>query len=128
MFSLQIKQNLNELRKTFPNFKEFIDHVENYIYLNDMGAGFFWIPASLLVSAPGIGKTFFLHCLSKAVGVSYDMISMESVTAGFVLVGSSQQWSGGQPGEVFQKYLSRNMPTIYLYSMRLIRHQTATIQ
>ena len=68
-----------------------------------MGAGFFWIPASLLVSAPGIGKTFFLHCLSKAVGVSYDMISMESVTAGFVLVGSSQQWSGGQPGEVFQK-------------------------
>lgn len=103
MFSVQIKQNLNELRKTFPNFKEFIDHVENYIYLNDMGAGFFWIPASLLVSAPGIGKTFFLHCLSKAVGVSYDMISMESVTAGFVLVGSSQQWSGGQPGEVFQK-------------------------
>jgi len=103
MFSTQIKQNLTELRKTFPNFKEFIDHVENYIYLNDMGEGFFWIPASLLVSAPGIGKTFFLHCLSKAVGVSYDMISMESVTAGFVIVGSSQQWSGGQPGEVFQK-------------------------
>jgi ATP-dependent Lon protease len=103
IFSTQIKKNLETLRKTFPNFKEFIDHVENYIYLNDMGEGYFWIPASLLVSAPGIGKTFFLHSLSKAVGVSYDMISMESVTAGFVLVGSSQQWSHGQPGEVFQK-------------------------
>jgi ATP-dependent Lon protease len=102
MFSTQLKKNLAELRRTFPNFKEFIDHVESYIYLNDMGDGYFWIPASLLVSAPGIGKTFFLHCLSKAVGVSYDMISMESVTAGFVLVGSSQQWSGGQPGLVFQ--------------------------
>lgn len=102
MFSTQLKKNLAELRRTFPNFKEFIDHVESYIYLNDMGDGYFWIPASLLVSAPGIGKTFFLHSLSKAVGVSYDMISMESVTAGFVLVGSSQQWSGGQPGLVFQ--------------------------
>lgn len=102
MFSTQLKRNLAQLRRTFPNFKEFIDHVESYIYLNDMGDGYFWIPASLLVSAPGIGKTFFLHCLSNAVGVSYDMISMESVTAGFVLVGSSQQWSGGQPGLVFQ--------------------------
>lgn len=102
MFSTQIKKNLAELRRTFPNFKEFIDHIESYIYLNDMGTGFFWIPASLLVSAPGIGKTFFLHCLSNAVGVSYDMISMESVTAGFVLAGSSQQWAGGQPGLIFQ--------------------------
>jgi len=103
IFNTKIKKNLAELRQTFPNFKEFIDHVENNIYLNDLGSGFFWIPPSLLVSSPGIGKTFFLHCLSKAVGVTYDMISMESVTAGFVLVGSTPQWGSGQPGAIFNK-------------------------
>lgn len=102
-FTTKIKKNLSQLRETFPNFKEFIDHVDNNIHLNDMGNGYFWIPPSLLVSAPGIGKTFFLHCLAKAVGVTYDMISMESVTAGFVLVGSNQQWRGGQPGAIFHK-------------------------
>lgn len=102
-FTTKIKKNLSQLRETFPNFKEFIDHVDNNIHLNDMGSGYFWIPPSLLVSAPGIGKTFFLHCLAKAVGVTYDMISMESVTAGFVLVGSNQQWRGGQPGAIFHK-------------------------
>lgn len=102
-FTIKIKKNLSQLRETFPNFKEFIDHVDNNIHLNDLGSGYFWIPPSLLVSSPGIGKTFFLHCLAKAVGVTYDMISMESVTAGFVLVGSNQQWRGGQPGAIFHK-------------------------
>lgn len=100
--NIQLKKNIGNLREIFPNFKEFIDHVENYIYLNDMGDGHFSIPPSLLVSSPGIGKTFFLSSLSKAVGVTYDMINMESVSAGFALIGGNAQWANGNPGLVFQ--------------------------
>lgn len=98
----EIKKNISELRATFPNFRQFIDHIEENIYLNERGAGDFYIPPSLLVSPPGIGKTFFLNTLAKFVGVTYDMINMESVSAGFALVGGNSQWSGSTPGLVFQ--------------------------
>lgn len=98
----EIKKNISELRAIFPNFREFIDHVEENIYLNERGAGDFYIPPSLLVSPPGIGKTFFLNTLAKFVGVTYDMINMESVSAGFALVGANSQWSSSTPGLIFQ--------------------------
>lgn len=97
-----LKSNIAKLRETFPNFHEFLDHVENSIYLNDMGDGQFNIPPSLLVSTPGIGKTFFLDSLAKAVGVNYDMISMEAVSAGFVLVGLTSQYKDSAPGLIFK--------------------------
>lgn len=100
--NIQLKENLGELRATFPNFAEFIDYIENYMYLNDMGDGFFHLPPALLVSPPGIGKTFFLSTLAKIVGVDNVLISMESVTAGFLLTGSSSQWRSGQPGLIFK--------------------------
>lgn len=98
----KLKTNLGELRKIFPNFHEFIDYIEDSIYLNDMGDGHFFVSPALLVSSPGIGKTFFLNSLAKAVGVDYDMFNMESVTAGFVLVGSTASWKDAKPGLVFQ--------------------------
>lgn len=36
------------------------------------------------------------------VGVDNSMISMESVTSGFILTGLGSQWSSGQPGLVFK--------------------------
>lgn len=102
----KLKNNLEDLRKVFPNFHEFIDYVEDSIYLNDMGDGHFFVTPSLLVSSPGIGKTFFLNSLAKAVGVDYNMFNMEAVTAGFVLVGSTASWKDAKPGLVFQNVFS----------------------
>lgn len=100
--NIKIKENIEQLRALFPNFKEFIDYIEENIYLNDLGSGSFYIPPALLISPPGIGKTFFLNTLSQYVGVTYDMINMESVSAGFHLIGANSQWGSSNPGLVFQ--------------------------
>ncbi len=96
-----LENNLEKLRNIFPNFKYFIDYVEENMYLNKMGDGFFSLPPSLIVSSPGIGKTFFLNILSKMIGVDNNFINMESVTAGFVLTGLPSHWSSAQPGLIF---------------------------
>lgn len=99
----KLKQNIQSLKSKFPNFSNFIDYVESNIYLNELIDGCFSIPPSLLVGSPGIGKTFFMSSLAKSIGNSYELISMESVSAGFVLVGNSSQWSGSKAGLIFEK-------------------------
>lgn len=51
---------------------------------------------------PGTGKTFFFQELACHVDTSYTMLSMESVTGGFSIVGLDYGWSNASPGLIFE--------------------------
>ena len=97
-----ILKEIDGLREMFPNFSEYLDFVEDNIYLNNVSRGFFHLPPSLLLSSPGIGKTFFLSELSSRIGTFHDMINMESVSAGFSLTGMTAMYSESDAGRIFK--------------------------
>jgi len=96
-----LKRNIELLRDKFPNFSEFIDFIEDSIYLNTLGSNDLYIPPALLVGKPGIGKTFFLDTLADYAKTSYDMFNMESISASWVLKGMSGTWQDASPGLIF---------------------------
>lgn len=97
--------SLDELRHDFPNMHDFIDFVEQNSLLNKLGNEAFQIPPSLLVGAPGIGKTFFLSSLFDKAKVSHSMIHMESLSGSFPLTGASPQWKEAKSGIVFNSII-----------------------
>lgn len=97
-----ILREIDDLRAMFPNFSEYLDFVEDNVYLNEISRGFFHLPPSLLLSGPGIGKTFFLSELSSRIGTFHDMINMESVSAGFSLTGMTAMYSESDAGRIFK--------------------------
>lgn len=56
----------------------------------------------LLLGAPGIGKTHFARQLAALLGTGMNLVPMSSMTAGWLLSGSSAQWKGARPGKVFE--------------------------
>lgn len=96
-----LKTNIDLLREKFPNFSEFIDFIEDSIYLNTLGSNDLYIPPALLVGKPGIGKTFFLDTLADYAKISYNMFNMESISASWVLKGIDGTWQDASPGLIF---------------------------
>ena len=60
----------------------------------------------LLLGEPGIGKTHFGKRLSQLLSTGFGFISMSSMTAGWILSGSSSQWKNAKPGKVFDTMLN----------------------
>jgi ATP-dependent Lon protease len=56
----------------------------------------------LLLGEPGVGKTHFAKELAWVLGTTYELVSLSSVTAGWILSGSSSQWTNAKPGKVAQ--------------------------
>jgi ATP-dependent Lon protease len=98
-----IFEQLELLRLDFPNFSKVIDYYFEQFALAQLSDHcVFSANPLLLVGPPGIGKTFFCHALSKIVGTRFELISLASMTAGFVIGGSSSIWSEGKTGHVVE--------------------------
>lgn len=98
-----LMKEIDTLKSTFPNFIEFIEHIENNMFLSNMGDSRFTIPPTLLVSDPGIGKTFFFDRFARLSGIPYEMLNMESMSASWIITGMSIGWSSASPGLVYKK-------------------------
>lgn len=105
-------EQLDNLYETFPHFENVINHIRNLMVLQDKGDKSFYVPPLLLGGGPGVGKTFFCHTISKLVNTHFELLNMESVTANFILTGSSAQWGGAEPGKIFKNLFSEDYKTI----------------
>ena len=85
-----------------PNFTEVLDDVRRHVALAHDSRDGLEVTPMLLLGAPGIGKTHFAKKLAELLGTGMSLVPMNSMTAGWLLSGSSSQWKGSRPGQVFE--------------------------
>ena len=90
------------LYQTLPNFTEVLDDVKRHVALSQDCPDGIEVTPILLLGPPGIGKTHFAKKLSELLGTGMTLVPMSSMTAGWLLSGSSSQWRGAKPGKVFE--------------------------
>lgn len=92
---------LRSLQARFPNFSEVIQELENHIVLfNISKRKSLTMPPILMVGEAGIGKTRFVAEAAKVLSLEFRKISCGTLTAGWVIGGSSTSWNEGKPGQV----------------------------
>ncbi len=94
--------DMHSLCERLPNFTEVIDDVKRHVALSQDCQDGLEITPMLLLGEPGIGKTHFARELAALLGTGMNLVPMSSMTAGWLLSGSSSQWRGSRPGKVFE--------------------------
>ncbi len=85
-----------------PNFTDALDDVRRHVALAQDSRDGLEVTPMLLLGLPGIGKTHFAKRLADLLGTGISLVPMSSMTAGWLLSGSSSQWKGAKPGKVFE--------------------------
>ena len=93
---------VDELADASPNFTDVIDDLRKSLALAISGNEAVQFLPMLLLGEPGLGKTHFAKRLANALGTGYEFVSMNSLTAGWVLTGASSQWNHARPGRFAQ--------------------------
>ena len=93
---------MGELYTLLPNFTEVLDDVKRHVALSQDCQDGLEVTPILLLGLPGIGKTHFAKKLADLLGTGMNLVPMSSMTAGWLLSGSSSQWKGAKPGKVFE--------------------------
>jgi ATP-dependent Lon protease len=98
---------LAPLAEECPNFDEVLDDLARYLRLAHAGdkqqVGSFNLMPILLLGGPGVGKTHFAKRLAKVMQTDCELISMNALSAGFVITGSSASWRGAKCGKVAER-------------------------
>lgn len=94
--------DMSGLYEDLPNFTEVLDDVKRHVALSQDSRDGLELTPMLLLGAPGIGKTHFARQLAALLGTGMNLVPMSSMTAGWLLSGSSSQWKGSRPGKVFE--------------------------
>ncbi|HYD81688.1 MAG TPA: AAA family ATPase [Paucimonas sp.] len=94
---------LSPLYEDCPNFSEVLDDLKRYLGLALAGGGSLNVMPVLLLGDPGVGKTHFGKRLAKALSTEFEFISMNALSAGFVITGSSSTWKGAKCGKVAER-------------------------
>jgi ATP-dependent Lon protease len=96
---------MEHLFDELPNFGAVLEDIRKQIALCASSVDALEITPMLLLGDPGIGKTYFARRISELLGTGFGFVSMSSLTAGWVLSGSSSQWKNAKPGKVFETFL-----------------------
>jgi ATP-dependent Lon protease len=99
-------EGLDPLYARCPNFAPVLDDLKRYLALAVAGNEPMNFTPILLLGDPGIGKTHFARQLANVLGTGFEFVSMSSLTAGWILSGTSSQWSHARPGKVAQALVS----------------------
>ena len=94
--------DMADLYEQLPNFTEVLDDVKRHVALAQDSSDGLEVTPMLLLGPPGIGKTHFARHLAELLGTGMNLLPMSSMTAGWLLSGSSAQWKGARPGKVFE--------------------------
>jgi len=93
---------MDELYESLPNFKLALDDVKRHLALSQDCSDSLQLTPMLLLGPPGVGKTHFARQIAELLGTGMNLVPMSSMTAGWLLSGSSSQWKGSRPGKVFE--------------------------
>jgi ATP-dependent Lon protease len=94
--------DMAHLYDLMPNFTDVLDDVKRHVALAQDSHDGLEVTPMLLLGPPGIGKTHFARQLAELLGTGMNLLPMSSMTAGWLLSGSSAQWKGARPGKVFE--------------------------
>lgn len=94
--------DMASLYDELPNFTDALDDVRRHVALSQDSRDGLEVTPMLLLGPPGIGKTHFARRLAQLLGTGMNLVPMSSMTAGWLLSGSSSQWKGSKPGKVFE--------------------------
>ena len=94
--------DMGHLYDNLPNFTDVLDDVKRHVALAQDSRDGLEVTPMLLLGPPGIGKTHFAKQLADLLGTGMSLVPMSSMTAGWLLSGSSSQWKGAKPGKVFE--------------------------
>lgn len=94
---------LTPLADDCPNFGEVVADLRRYLGLAHAGDAGFNVMPILLLGDPGVGKTHFAKRLAAVLQTECELISMNALTAGFVITGSSASWKGAKCGKVAER-------------------------
>ena len=83
--------DMSHLYEQLPNFAEALDDVKRHVALAQDSRDGLEVTPMLLLGAPGIGKTHFARKLAELLGTGMNLVPMSSMTAGWLLSGSSSQ-------------------------------------
>jgi ATP-dependent Lon protease len=94
---------LAPLYEDCPNFHEVLDDLARYLGLALAGGVSFNVMPVLLLGEPGVGKTHFGKRLAATLATEFEFISMNALSAGFIITGSSSSWKGAKCGKVAER-------------------------
>jgi ATP-dependent Lon protease len=97
---------MDSLYEDLPNFSEVLDDIKKQLALCTSSNDALELTPMLLLGEPGIGKTHFGKRMAGMLGTGFGFVSMSSMTAGWILSGSSSQWKNAKPGKVFESFLN----------------------
>lgn len=100
--------DVEPLVEQLPNFRAVLDDICRHIALAQDSNDGLEITPLLLLGPPGVGKTHFAHQLAELLSTTMTLVPMSSMTAGWLLSGSSSQWKGAKPGKVFEALVEGN--------------------
>jgi ATP-dependent Lon protease len=60
------------------------------------------IPPTLIVGEPGIGKTFYVYELAKALNTAVHLLALDSELTSSTLLGSDEKWGNSKHGLLFE--------------------------
>jgi ATP-dependent Lon protease len=98
--------SLDALYGDCPNFAPVIDDIKKQLALAISGNQPISFSPILLLGEPGLGKTHFAKRLAQVLGTGFELVSMSSLTAGWILSGASSQWSNAKPGKVAEALIN----------------------
>lgn len=87
-----------DLRRDFPNFSPVIEGLADSLSLRVRMRAALRLPPTLLMGAPGLGKTAFSKALAQRLGFEMSVRSLAEMSAAFVLIGGYPSWSEARPG------------------------------
>lgn len=91
---------IKDLKANHPNFVDVIDDIVGEIVTCQKTGKNFKLYPILLAGDPGVGKTYFSKQIAHALNSPFFYQNMSTLTAGWVLSGSSTTWSGAKCGKV----------------------------
>jgi ATP-dependent Lon protease len=94
---------LDPLMDECPNFDAVVADLQRYLGLAHAGDASFNVMPILLLGDPGVGKTHFAKRLARVMQTECELISMNALSAGFVITGSSASWKGAKCGKVAER-------------------------